>query len=51
MPPVGPIRILRRPDAADLALTWQHSHQPYANTTSVIRLLQERAMLATHTAA
>ena len=35
-----PIRILRRPDAADLALTGQQSHQPYANTTSVIARLE-----------
>jgi GT2 family glycosyltransferase len=41
--PGAPIRILRRPDAADLALTGQLSHQPYATTTSVIRLLEERA--------
>ena len=38
-----PIRILRRPDADDLALTGQQSHQPYSNTTTVIRLLEERA--------
>lgn len=36
------IRILRMPDAADLALTGQQSHQPYANTASVIRLLEQR---------
>ncbi|GBQ93961.1 glycosyltransferase family 2 protein [Asaia krungthepensis] len=36
------IRILRAPDAADLALTGQQSHQPYANTASAIRLLEER---------
>jgi GT2 family glycosyltransferase len=41
--PGAPIRILRRPDADDLALTGQQSHQPYANTASVIRLLEERA--------
>ena len=35
-----PIRILRRPDAADLALTGQQSHQPYANTVSVISKLE-----------
>ncbi len=41
--PGGPIRILRRPDADDLALTGQQDHQPYSNTTSVIRLLEARA--------
>ncbi|GAA0664741.1 GT2 family glycosyltransferase [Sphingomonas insulae] len=40
--PGRPIRILRRPDADDLALTGQQSHQPYANTASVIRILEER---------
>jgi GT2 family glycosyltransferase len=38
----APIRILRRPDADDLALTGQQSHQPYANTASVIRTLEAR---------
>jgi GT2 family glycosyltransferase len=38
-----PIRILRRPDANDLALTGQQSHQPYANTASIIRILEARA--------
>ena len=42
--PGSPIRILRRPNAADLALTEQLGHQPYSNTTSVIRLLEERAV-------
>ncbi len=37
-----PIRILRRPDANDLALTGQQSHQPYANTATVIRMLEAR---------
>ena len=37
-----PIRILRRPNADDLALTGQQSHQPYANTASVIRTLEAR---------
>ncbi|GBR09540.1 glycosyltransferase [Asaia siamensis] len=37
-----PIRILRQPDEADLALTGQQSHQPYANTASVIRILEQR---------
>jgi hypothetical protein len=37
--PGRPIRILRGPDADDLALTGQQSHQPYANTATVIRLL------------
>ena len=41
--PGQPIRILRQPDADDLALTGQQSHQPYANTTTVIRMLEERA--------
>ena len=41
--PGRPIQILRRPDKDDLALTGQQSHQPYANTASVIRLLEERA--------
>ncbi|MGW8136546.1 galactosyltransferase-related protein [Sphingomonas zeae] len=41
--PGRPIRIVRRPDERDLALTGQQSHQPYANTASVIRLLEERA--------
>ena len=40
--PGQPIRVLRRPDDADFALTGQQSHQPYANTASVIRLLEER---------
>ncbi|WP_347091053.1 glycosyltransferase family 2 protein [Sphingomonas parapaucimobilis] len=40
--PGRPIQILRRPDEGDLALTGQQSHQPYANTASVIRLLEER---------
>jgi GT2 family glycosyltransferase len=40
--PDRPIRILRRPDAADLALTNQQSHQPYANTATVLRLLEDR---------
>ena len=35
-----PIRILRQPDAADRALTGQLSHQPYANTATVIRKLE-----------
>ena len=40
--PDQPIRILRRPDADDLALTGQQSHQPYTNSTSVIRYLESR---------
>ena len=35
-----PIRILRRPNAADLTLTGQQSHQPYTNTATVIRKLE-----------
>ena len=38
----APIRILRHPDADDLALTGQQSHQPYANTATVIRMLEAR---------
>jgi GT2 family glycosyltransferase len=44
--PDRPIRILRRPDAADLALTGQQSHQPYTNSASVIRHLEARARAA-----
>lgn len=36
------VHILRRPDATDEALCRQDSHMPYANTTRVIRRLQER---------
>ncbi len=39
----APITILRRPDAADHALTGQQRHQPYADTTTVIDLLKARA--------
>ncbi len=42
--PGKPIRILRRPDADDLALTGQQDHQPYANTTRVIRILEDRVV-------
>lgn len=38
------IRIVRRPDADDLALTGQQSHQPYANTATIIRLLEARSV-------
>jgi hypothetical protein len=41
--PGRPIRILRAPDDADRALTGQQSHQPYANTASIIRILEARA--------
>ncbi len=41
--PGRPIRILRRPDAADLALTGQESHMPYANSARVLRRLQAEA--------
>ena len=41
--PGRPIRILRRPGEADLALTGQQSHQPYANTATVIRRLEAEA--------
>jgi GT2 family glycosyltransferase len=37
------ITVLRRPDDADRALCAQGSDMPYANTTRVIRRLQERA--------
>ena len=37
-----PIRLLRAPDQHDLALTGQQSHQPYANTATVLRLLEAR---------
>ncbi|MGX9978706.1 galactosyltransferase-related protein [Methylobacterium fujisawaense] len=40
--PDRPIRILRRPDAADLALTGQLGHQPYTNSASVIRAIEAR---------
>ena len=40
--PDRPIRILRRPDDADLALTGQQGHQPYTNAASVIRALEAR---------
>ena len=40
--PDRPIRILRRPDAGDLALTGQQSHQPFTNSASVIRSLEAR---------
>ncbi|MEM7488959.1 MAG: galactosyltransferase-related protein [Pseudomonadota bacterium] len=36
------VHVLRRPDAADEALCNQQSHMPYANTTRVIRHLQEK---------
>lgn len=37
------IEVLRRPDEEDDLLCRQQSHEPYANTTRVIRQLQERA--------
>lgn len=40
--PDRPIRILRRPDAADRALTGQQAHQPYTNSASVIRAIEAR---------
>ncbi len=40
--PDRPITILRRPDAADLALTGQQSDQPYTNSASVIRAIEAR---------
>jgi GT2 family glycosyltransferase len=41
--PDRPIRILRRPEADDFALTSQQSHQPYSNSASVIRFLEAQA--------
>lgn len=41
--PDRPIRILRRPEAGDFALTGQQSHQPYSNSASVIRFLEAQA--------
>lgn len=41
--PDRPIRILRRPDERDFALTGQQSHQPYTNSASVIRFLEAQA--------
>ena len=38
------VHVLRRPNALDEALCRQDSHMPYANTTRVIRRLQERAV-------
>jgi GT2 family glycosyltransferase len=40
--PGAPITILRRPDAADHALTGQQRHQPYADTGAVIAQLKAR---------
>lgn len=40
--PDRPIRILRRPNADDFALTEQQGHQPYNNSASVIRYLEAR---------
>ncbi|SFG55356.1 galactosyltransferase-related protein [Methylobacterium gossipiicola] len=44
--PGQPIRILRAPDADDLALTAHESHLPYTNTASVIRALDARLAAA-----
>lgn len=44
--PDRPIRILRRPEAGDFALTGQQSHQPYTNSASVIRHLEAQAAAA-----
>lgn len=49
--PGVPIRILRRPEIEDLQLTGQQSHQPYANTGSVIRILEARAAEKRHQSA
>ncbi|MCJ8141243.1 glycosyltransferase family 2 protein [Falsirhodobacter halotolerans] len=39
----GPtIRILRDPDAEDIAFTRQEAHMPYANTRRILNLLKER---------
>ena len=48
--PGRPIRILRRPTTDDFKLTGQQSHQPYANTTSVIRVLEQRTTTPTRAA-
>ncbi|MEH3106403.1 MAG: galactosyltransferase-related protein [Sphingomonas fennica] len=45
--PGRPITILRGASVDDLALTGQQSHQPYANSASVIRLLEARAAAET----
>jgi hypothetical protein len=45
--PGRPIRILREPNADDLALTGQESHQPYSNTASVLRALDARLAAGT----
>lgn len=45
--PGQPIRILRRPDEADRALTGQQSHMPYANSARVLRQLQAEALQVT----
>ncbi len=45
--PDRPIRILRRPDPGDLALTGQQGHQPYTNSASVIRAIEAREQAAT----
>ena len=47
--PGRPIRILRTPDQDDLALTGQQSHQPYANTATIMRLLEARQKQAAQT--
>jgi hypothetical protein len=49
--PGRPIEILRQPDAGDLILTGQQSHQPYANTATVIRTLEARVSEAASAAA
>lgn len=46
-----PIRILRQPEARDAALTLQHGHQPYTNTATVIRALEQRRAAAMTAAA
>ncbi len=44
--PDRPIRILRRPNEADLLLTGQRSHEPYTNSASVIRHIEAQAARA-----
>ncbi|MHC2000282.1 galactosyltransferase-related protein [Methylobacterium sp. CM6241] len=44
--PDQPIRILRRPEPGDFALTGQQSHQPYSNSASVIRYLEAQSATA-----
>lgn len=49
--PGGGLRILRTPDAADLALTRQDRDAPYVNTARVIRAIRARMAQVTETTA